>query len=363
MSHQMNFWPTLKSTSSPDTDSGLSPSGGQELVMTSQRGPAVALASLSARQAKERGLLTSGICGPRPSTSSPMQNDATYRFMESRLRAVVSCLGSTLYGLTWKQQATPSGRSFSLLRASVLRSSGKGRSGWRQPSATDDKRGVMAKPDSKAGQHSLNTEASLSGWPAPRTVTGGAESAERKQELGRMESGGGDLQAVVLLAAWCAPSSRDWKDTEGMATLDQVSRLSGWAIPRGTDAGHSTGNPDRAFDKKSRIEDQVFLAGWPAPMAGSPATEEYNEAGNTDSGRKTQALVTEIKGPARLTVSGLMLIGCDAGMNSGGQLSPEHSRWLMGIPSVWASCGVSAMQSLRKLPRSSSKRTAKQKGK
>ena len=34
-------------------------------------------------------------------------------------------------------------------------------------------------------------------WATPRTITGGAESAERKQELGRTESGGGDLQADV----------------------------------------------------------------------------------------------------------------------------------------------------------------------
>ena len=34
-------------------------------------------------------------------------------------------------------------------------------------------------------------------WPTPRALTGGAESAERKQELGRTESGGGDLQAAA----------------------------------------------------------------------------------------------------------------------------------------------------------------------
>lgn len=35
-------------------------------------------------------------------------------------------------------------------------------------------------------------------WPTPRTVTGGSESAERKKHLGRMESGGGDLQAIAI---------------------------------------------------------------------------------------------------------------------------------------------------------------------
>lgn len=34
-------------------------------------------------------------------------------------------------------------------------------------------------------------------WPTPRAMTGGPESALRKQELGRTESGGGDIQAAV----------------------------------------------------------------------------------------------------------------------------------------------------------------------
>lgn len=38
------------------------------------------------------------------------------------------------------------------------------------------------------------------------------------------------------------------------------------------------------------ISDSDFSS-WPTPMAGSKGTEEYNEAGNTDSGRRTVALV------------------------------------------------------------------------
>ena len=53
-------------------------------------------------------------------------------------------------------------------------------------------------------------------WPTPRTITGGAESAERKQELGRSESGGGDLQSKAT--EWMTPSVRDFKDTPGMAS-------------------------------------------------------------------------------------------------------------------------------------------------
>lgn len=42
---------------------------------------------------------------------------------------------------------------------------------------------------------------------------------------------------------------------------------------------------------KRRISDSDY-GSWPTPQAGTPATETYNEAGNTDNGRKTVALVS-----------------------------------------------------------------------
>jgi hypothetical protein len=51
-------------------------------------------------------------------------------------------LGSTLFKLTWKQQATPSGRSFSLLRASVRRTEDTGFTSWPTPTTRDWKDGA-----------------------------------------------------------------------------------------------------------------------------------------------------------------------------------------------------------------------------
>lgn len=208
------------------------------------------------------------------------------------------------------------------------------------------------------------------------------------------------LTAVAThLAGWSTPSARDWKDSEGMATegtnpdgstrnrTDQLPRqalLTGWASPSasdGTGAEAPEAKSDRGAggqklrdaphllngwptataqdaDSSGRMAygtpslktmtDVASLSGWPTPMAGTPARGTNSAAGSTDSERRTEVLLgvemagEEISGlptePARLTSDGELLTGCSAGMDTGGQLDPAHSRWLMRLPDGWASC-------------------------
>ena len=107
-----------------------------------QYGQALAPANLSARQAREWGLLTSGISGPPLnglSSSAALQSS-----LENRLRVRLSDLGSTLYTLTWKPWVTPSGQSRFRLRASVRRTSETDCSGWPTPTTRDWKDGKSA---------------------------------------------------------------------------------------------------------------------------------------------------------------------------------------------------------------------------
>jgi hypothetical protein len=85
-----------------------------------------------------------------------------------------------------------------------------------------DEMGLDRKAKQSVVQHAGHPHANpdSANWATPRTPTGGAESAERKKELGRMESGGGDLASQTqgklnprwvetlmgVPIGWCMPS-------------------------------------------------------------------------------------------------------------------------------------------------------------
>ncbi len=134
-----------------------------------------------------------------------------------------------------------------------------------------------------------------------------------------------------------------------------------WGSPRSAEAGHSTGNPERAMNGKSRLEDQVFLTSWAQPASrdwrDGRASQETMDRNSRPLNEQAVMLTSSVPGPARLTASGLLLTGCDARMASSGQLDPAHSRWLMGLPEEFCASACTAMESYRKSPQPSSKPT------
>lgn len=173
---QTSLWDTDTLTSSPGSADGRMRSGSQDGRMSGPCGPDPALASLTPRQALERGMTTRGPYGGHgvgSSTSVDLQLS-----LASRLRALMDVDGSPEYELTWKQWDMPSRPPICRLRASARRTSGNACGGWPTARAQDSYERTswpfiekMAAGEVQA-QMTLSRAARMAGWRTPSASDG-----------------------------------------------------------------------------------------------------------------------------------------------------------------------------------------------
>ena len=286
-SQQLTLWGD-RSTSSPGSAAGPAPSVSPASLTTPLSGPAPVPVSPSASPGGAVASTMCAICGRSCGALSP--SACLQSSLESRLRQRLEGSGSTLYALTWKHWAMPSGPPICALRASAPRTSGSAcsgePSGWATPVSNDATGSTHCygpkRPDGTRDRYlKLPGQAAMAGCPTVRAsdVNGGVRDA-------RLDAGP-DLRTA---AGWATPVARDYR---------------------------------------------------------SPNRLPFAERGGGFKGEQLANQARHLPRPGELTD------GSSAPTDDRGRLHPSHAGWMMGYPREWDSCGATATRLSRKSRRSS----------
>jgi len=217
--------------------------------------------------------------------------------LRSASEAAIGC------SLNWTDSGTPGGRAWWVLGRSGRRTSGTG------------------------------CGSSGDGWPTPRTLTGGPESAERKQELGRTESGGGDLTSLVQAQNW--PTAQNY--AKGNQIIPPLAVQASW--PTASARDWRSESCSQEFQDERNAQTRGKTLPWVVSnSAGPPAPEKSSTTGKRrdwSTPEAAQGLGGHLSRGGKRKGELLLAGQAKGDRTTPGALNPAWVCQLQGLPDGW----------------------------
>lgn len=339
---------TPNATSLPAAASGPTRSGKQAGRMTDPSIPEAAPAHPSLKRAKDWGLMmivTSGLSGIPSSASAVLQSS-----LESSLMRRLDSAGSTLFAETWKRRVTPLRRRYWEHTASVPRIGDSGFTSVPTPTSQDHKSDgpkVLARigtDQMRDTDQGLRNFAQLATVPTPMA---GSPATEAYNAAGNSDYS----RRIVELAALPTPNAMEGgQNSRGGSRIGEL--LKGGIVklatvatptcpaPHDSDQTAGRSRPRDGYGQDLSIQASLCVPGaaWDGSTPSKPSPQPSQE---------------------QPEVSGQTATGGAEPTKSTGQLNPEYSLWLNGIPVEWVSFGSLATQSVSRSRSRSSAVTSK----